>query len=77
MFCLPKTAWPPTSLTKPSDRIGTIGIPLDLNKVRGIVFTNQKDSPSTIVPPDDETVIMAHLILHHRRKRLAAVSRRA
>lgn len=53
----------PIPLTKPSDRIGTIGIPLDLNKVKGIVFTNQMDSPSTIVPPDSETVVMAqHLI---------------
>lgn len=32
-------------------------------KSKGIVFTNQLDSPSTIVPPDEETVIMAqHLI---------------
>ena len=29
------------------------------NKVKGIVFTNQLDSPSTIVPPDEETEIMA------------------
>ena len=48
---------------KTDDRIGTIGIPIDPEKVKGIVFTNQLDSPSTIVPPDEETVIMAqHLI---------------
>ncbi|WP_420848068.1 acetyl-CoA hydrolase/transferase family protein [Neobacillus citreus] len=53
----------PIPLTGVKDRIGTIGIPVDIDKVRGIVFTNQLDSPSTIVPPDEETVIMAnHLI---------------
>jgi len=53
----------PIPLKKVDDRIGTIGIPVDMEKVKGIVFTNQLDSPSTIVPPDDETVVMAnHLI---------------
>lgn len=53
----------PIPLTKPDDRIGTIGIPVDIEKVRGIVFTNQLDSPSTIAPPDEETKVMAeHLI---------------
>jgi succinyl-CoA:acetate CoA-transferase len=62
----------PIPLTKPSDRIGTIGIPLDLDKVRGIVFTNQKDSPSTIVPPDNETVIMAQHLIEFLREEIRA-----
>ena len=45
----------PIPLTKVDDRIGTIGIPFDASKVKGIVFTNYLDSPSPIVPPDDET----------------------
>ncbi|MET3683980.1 succinyl-CoA:acetate CoA-transferase [Alkalibacillus flavidus] len=53
----------PIPLTKPDDRIGTRGIPVDPNKIVGIVMTNQPDSPSPIVPPDDETKQMAsHLI---------------
>ncbi|WP_374703429.1 acetyl-CoA hydrolase/transferase family protein [Bacillus sp. Marseille-P3661] len=53
----------PIPLVKPDDRIGTLGIPVDVDKIKGIVFTNQPDSPSTIVDPDDETVMMAqHLI---------------
>ncbi|TLS35393.1 acetyl-CoA hydrolase/transferase family protein [Pseudalkalibacillus caeni] len=53
----------PIPLTKPEDRIGAKGIQVDLNKVKGIVFTNQMDSPSTIVAPDEETVMIAdHLI---------------
>ena len=42
------------------------------NKVRGIVFTNQLDSPSTIVPPDEETEIMAQHLIQFLRKETAA-----
>ncbi|MGM8216414.1 acetyl-CoA hydrolase/transferase family protein [Bacillaceae bacterium W0354] len=53
----------PIPLMKPSDRIGTKGIKVDVDKIKGIVFTNQLDSPSNIVPPDEETKIIAgHLI---------------
>jgi succinyl-CoA:acetate CoA-transferase len=58
----------PIPLTQADDRIGTIGIPIDIEKVRGIVFTNQLDSPSTIVPPDEETVIMARHLIEFLRK---------
>jgi succinyl-CoA:acetate CoA-transferase len=50
-------------ITKVDDRIGTIGIPVDESKVRGIVFTHQTDSPSTVKAPDLETEQIArHLI---------------
>lgn len=62
----------PIPLTKPNDRIGTIGIPIDVNKVKGIVFTNQLDSPSTIVPPDQETVMMAQHLIDFLRKEVEA-----
>ncbi|WP_339252799.1 acetyl-CoA hydrolase/transferase family protein [Sporosarcina sp. FSL W8-0480] len=53
----------PIELTKVDDRIGTIGIPVDVEKIKGIVFTHQADSPSTITQPDEETEIMAgHLL---------------
>lgn len=53
----------PIPLTKPNDRIGLPGIKVDTEKIKGIVFTNQADSPSTIVAPDEETKIIAqHLI---------------
>ncbi len=53
----------PIPLTKVDQRIGQIGIPVDPAKVKGIVITNQMDSPSTIVEPDEETAVMAgHLI---------------
>ncbi|MGM0896385.1 MAG: succinate CoA transferase [Bacillota bacterium] len=53
----------PIPLVSSSDRIGSPGIPIDLSKVRGIVWTDQLDSPSPIEPPDGETdVITAHLL---------------
>lgn len=62
----------PIPLTKVSDRIGTKGIPIDIEKVRGIVFTNQEDSPSTIVAPDDETQTMANHLIEFLRKEVEA-----
>jgi succinyl-CoA:acetate CoA-transferase len=62
----------PIQLTKVDDRIGTIGIPIDVNKVKGIVFTNQLDSPSTIELPDHETEIMAEHLLTFLRTEIYA-----
>lgn len=59
----PQGSRTPIPLTKVNDRIGTIGIPVDPSRIKGIVLTNAQDSPSTIVPPDEETKVMAgHLI---------------
>jgi succinyl-CoA:acetate CoA-transferase len=60
----------PIPLTKPDDRIGTIGIPVDINRIKGIVLTEYLDSPSTIVPPDEETVIMAHHLMDFLRNEI-------
>jgi len=62
----------PIMLTKADDRIGTIGIPIDVTKVKGIVFTNQLDSPSTIDAPDHETEIMAEHLLTFLRTEVQA-----
>ncbi len=62
----------PIPLVNSADRIGTLGIPLDVEKVKGIVFTNQMDSPSTIVPPDEETEIMAQHLLTFLRNEIDA-----
>jgi succinyl-CoA:acetate CoA-transferase len=62
----------PIPLTKVDDRIGMIGIPIDVEKVKGIVFTNQPDSPSTIVPPDEETFIMAQHLIEFLRNEIKA-----
>ncbi|WP_091661812.1 acetyl-CoA hydrolase/transferase family protein [Alteribacillus iranensis] len=58
----------PIPLQHVDDRIGTQGIPVDLDKVKGIVLTNQQDSPSTIVPPDEETATMADHLIQFLRK---------
>lgn len=57
-------------LKKSDDRIGSLGIPIDLDKVKGIVFTNQLDSPSTIVAPDEETVVMAQNLISFLREEI-------
>ncbi|RST76938.1 acetyl-CoA hydrolase/transferase family protein [Siminovitchia acidinfaciens] len=62
----------PIPLTKTGDRIGTAGIPLDLEKIKGIVFTDQLDSPSTIVSPDHETEMMAQHLISFLRSEIKA-----
>lgn len=62
----------PIPLTQPNQRIGTMGIPLDMDKVKGIVFTHQLDSPSTIVAPDEETQMIAGHLLDFLREEVKA-----
>lgn len=62
----------PIPLTKVSDRIGTLGIPVDTDKIVGIVFTHQIDSASTIVQPDEETQTMANHLISFLRKEVEA-----
>ena len=53
----------PIALTAASDRIGHHGIKVDPEKIAGIVFTDQADTPSPNAGPDEETKTMArHLI---------------
>ena len=60
----------PIPLTKADDRIGSYGIKVDPEKIKGIVFTDQDDSPSTIVAPDEETQVMAEHLLDFLRKEI-------
>ncbi|MGV3467077.1 MAG: acetyl-CoA hydrolase/transferase family protein [Heyndrickxia sp.] len=62
----------PIPLTKVSDRIGTLGIPVDIDKIIGIVFTHQIDSASTIVQPDEDTQIMANHLISFLRTEVEA-----
>lgn len=62
----------PIPLTKVDQRIGETGIAVDLDKVIGIVITNQADSPSPIVAPDEETAIMADHLIQFLKKEVAA-----
>ncbi|WP_374058335.1 acetyl-CoA hydrolase/transferase family protein [Bacillus aquiflavi] len=62
----------PIPITKVSDRIGTIGIPVDPDKIKGIVISNIPDSPSTIVPPDEETQTMANHLMDFLRLEIKA-----
>lgn len=57
----------PVQMTKPSDRLGTIGIPVDPAKIKGIVFNHHLDSPSPNEGPDAETETMAANLLDFLR----------
>ncbi|QYY44117.1 acetyl-CoA hydrolase/transferase family protein [Aneurinibacillus thermoaerophilus] len=53
----------PIPLTGVDQRLGTQAIPVPLEKIRGIVITDELDTTSPIVQPDEETAVMAeHLI---------------
>ncbi|MCA9725436.1 MAG: acetyl-CoA hydrolase, partial [Kurthia sp.] len=58
----------PIPLVNASDRIGTIGIPLDFDKVAAIVLTDQVDTPTTMTAIDDETQQIADHIIDFFRK---------
>ena len=60
----------PIPLQNVSDRLGIIGIPLDLDKVKGIVISDILDAPSTIVPADEETDVMATHLLNFLREEI-------
>ncbi|HJV47238.1 MAG TPA: acetyl-CoA hydrolase/transferase family protein [Bacillota bacterium] len=60
----------PIPLTAADQRIGTKGIVVDVEKIKGIVITDQMDSPSTITPPDEETAQIATHLLDFFRKEI-------
>jgi succinyl-CoA:acetate CoA-transferase len=62
----------PIPITKVSDRIGTIGIQVEPEKIKGIVFTHQKDAGAAIVSPDEETKTMASHLLNFLREEIKA-----
>ncbi len=57
----------PIALTKSDDRIGHHGIQVDPDKIAGVVFTNQVDTPSPNAGPDEETETMASHLLSFLR----------
>ncbi|BEV13250.1 acetyl-CoA hydrolase/transferase family protein [Herbaspirillum sp. DW155] len=54
----------PIPLTAAGDRIGRPVIPFDADKVVAIVLTETPDSPSSVLPPDDETRAIARHVIH-------------
>ncbi|MDY7567355.1 acetyl-CoA hydrolase/transferase family protein [Pseudomonas sp. RTC3] len=53
----------PIPVLKPDSRIGSHAVQIDPAKIIGIVISNQPDSHSTVLPPDEETqAIASHLV---------------
>src|SRR5690625_171776 len=54
------------------DRIGDIGIKVDPNKVKGIILSEQLDTPSPLFEPNEETQQLANKLLEFLRDEVAA-----
>ena len=53
----------PIPLTSVNQRIGSTALKVDLDRIKGIIITDQKDVPSRFVEPDEDTMAVAdHLI---------------
>lgn len=61
----------PIPLTSVGDRIGKIGIPVDMDKIKGIVLTDVPNSPAGIIPPDEETQLIADHLIGFLRNEIA------
>ena len=57
----------PIPLTSAGEHIGSVGIPVDISKIRGIVLSDITDAPSIIVEPDAETAQIAEHLLNFLR----------
>ncbi|WP_027417660.1 acetyl-CoA hydrolase/transferase family protein [Aneurinibacillus terranovensis] len=62
----------PIPLTKVDQRIGTPYLPIPIEKIKGIVFTDKRDITSKIVKPDEETAVMAQHLIGFLRKEVEA-----
>src|SRR5690606_39523333 len=59
-------------LTSVSQRRGSISIQLDPQRIAAIVITNSDDSPSTNLPPDEETQAIARNVVDFFSAEVAA-----
>lgn len=62
----------PIPLVSVSQRIGVPAIPVDPDKISGIVISDLADTPSRIAEPDDETRAMAKQLIEFLRQEVAA-----
>lgn len=53
----------PIPIVAADQRVGCAAIPVSPGRIAAIVVTDSADSPSTILPPDDETQAIAHHIV--------------
>ncbi|KHK62497.1 MULTISPECIES: acetyl-CoA hydrolase/transferase family protein [Pseudomonas] len=62
----------PIPLVKVDDRIGSTAIPIPPEKIAAIVITQQADSPSTVLPPDEDTQAIADHLISFFKQEVAA-----
>ncbi len=61
----------PVPLLSPEQRIGVPAIPCDPAKIAAIVICEIPDSPSNVLPPDDETQAIANHLIDFFKKEVA------
>lgn len=54
------------------DRIGTPGVKIDLDKVRGVIISQEEDTPSPLFEPNEATQQIAHHLLDFFRAEIEA-----
>lgn len=57
----------PVPLVDPRQRIGIPAIPVDPDKITGIVVSDIVDTPSSVEEPDEDTRLMAEQLIHFLR----------
>jgi len=62
----------PIPLMHAEDRVGTTAIAIPPEKIAAIVFTNQPDSTSSVLPPDAETAAIARHLVDFFGREIAA-----
>ena len=62
----------PIPLVKVDDRIGSAAIAIPPEKIAAIVITQQTDSPSTVLPPDEDTQAIADHLIGFLKEEVAA-----
>lgn len=59
-------------LTSVDQRIGCTGIPVEFDRIKGIVVTNVPDTPKKLIEPDKETIIIADHLLNFLQEEVKA-----
>ncbi|UTY58530.1 acetyl-CoA hydrolase/transferase family protein [Massilia sp. erpn] len=68
----PRPGRAPIPLIEPGQRIGSTAIPVDPARIAAIVVTASPDSPSNVLPPDEETDAIARHVIAFLEGEVAA-----
>ncbi|WP_153076895.1 acetyl-CoA hydrolase/transferase family protein [Paraburkholderia bonniea] len=61
----------PLPIVAVRDRVGTVAVEIPPEKIAAIVITNMPDSPSTVLPADEETALIAGHLINFLQREMA------